>query len=341
MYGLFPYQNYFQDDDAKNRNEFAAKAQIMYRLIDKAITFDKSMRQSDPDQEEFKRVLGNLSDGNLTLDDWKVLHKRAFTELSKEEQEFFENNATMLCATNKALKKFNIQKLKKLPTPKFVIKADNINWQSRKASSNTAGSLQNVTLLAKGCRAMLTKNLWKEAGLVNGAQGTIEEIVYKPGNDPSKGPPDIIYMNIPQYIGPPLCPETFPDNPKVVPIIRQKANWIDGKVFCTRTQFPLLPSYAITIHKSQGMTLELVILDVGDREFAVGLSYTGLSRVKRLQNIAFLPMPDFVRLSRFAKTPIFKKRLDEDLRLKDLEEATLAEYLLQHEEFFDAVENID
>ena len=293
------------------------------------------MRQSDLDQEEFKRVLGNLSDGHLTLDDWKFLHTRAFTELSEEEQKLFLNSATMLCATNKALKTFNIKNLKKLPTPKCVIKADNNNWQARKASSNTAGSLQNSTLLAKGCRAMLTKNVWKSAGLVNGAQGTIEEIVFKPGNDPSKGQPDIIFMNVPQYIGPPLCPDLFPDKPKVVPITPQTANWMDGKTHCSRTQYPLLPRYAITIHKSQGMTLELVILDVGDREFAVGLSYTGLSRVRKIENITFMPMPDFVRLSKFSKGAIFKKRIMEDLRLKDLEESTLAEFFLQNVENFD------
>ena len=50
---------------------------------------------------------------------------------------------------------------------------------------------------------------------------------------------------------------------------------------------PLIPSYAITIHKSQGQTLDKIIINLGHREFASGLTYTALSRTTKLQNIRF------------------------------------------------------
>ena len=80
---------------------------------------------------------------------------------------------------------------------------------------------------------------------------------------------------------------------------------------------PLIPSYAISIHKSQGQTLSKIILNIGKQEYAPGLTYTALSRAKKLENIAFDPFPQINRIESIKNK--IKIRLDEEKRLRDKE----------------------
>ena len=77
---------------------------------------------------------------------------------------------------------------------------------------------------------------------------------------------------------------------------------------------PLKPGYAISIHSSQGATLENVIVNLGLREFAAGLTYVAPTRVRRIENLYFDPMPTCPRLKAMAKTKIFAARKNQDER---------------------------
>lgn len=56
------------------------------------------------------------------------------------------------------------------------------------------------------------------------------------------------------------------------------------KVTAAITQIPLRLAYAITVHKSQGMTLDAAEMDLSNA-FVPGMGYVGLSRVKNLDNL--------------------------------------------------------
>jgi len=58
-----------------------------------------------------------------------------------------------------------------------------------------------------------------------------------------------------------------------------------SNVYVHREQFPICLAYAITIHKSQGLSLDRALLDIGSSVFTKGQAYVGLSRVKTLDGV--------------------------------------------------------
>ena len=56
----------------------------------------------------------------------------------------------------------------------------------------------------------------------------------------------------------------------------------------------------------------------------VGLAYVALSRVKRLEDLAFSPMPSFDRLKNIENYSLFKSRRREDRRIEEMERRTIA-----------------
>ena len=273
------------------------------------IIFDEIMRQQGESQKRFKECLNNLADGSFDQQDWLYLKERDLFlgNFSTEERKEIMSSATMITSTNKAAKEYNIKRIKDIGTTIFPVRSENNCKEAANASFNKSG-LMNQILLAKDCDVLITSNLWKSVGLTNGARGKVKYIIYEKGVKPPSLPA-VVIVQVDQYTGPP-----FMGLEKCVPIVPVTRQWYEGGQPCSRTMLPLNLAYATTIHKSQGMSLSKVIINIGNREFASGLTYTAISRCRKVEELFFLPYYNFVRFRSIRTSKIFKARKRQEER---------------------------
>lgn len=228
----------------------------IYNGFQKKFILKKCFRQEN---DSFLKTLDNISDGHFTLQDYELLATRFFHNASEIEKQNFQD-ALRLFATKAQVKDYNEERMTQLRDPttnRFVpitkIEAQHNSPTAKSGSTDDSDGLEKVLYLSRGCDIMLRQNLWTEKGLVNGARGKIVDILYD-GEKTSKTIPKVILCEFPHYIGPSMIPGR-----NIIPIKPVLRSWKPQKGdTCTRYQFPIMLSYACTIHKAQGMTLDKV-----------------------------------------------------------------------------------
>jgi len=151
---------------------------------------------------------------------------------------------------------------------------------------------------------MLTRNLWTEKGLCNGSMGIVKHIVYQEGDSPPNLPLAVIVQFDSFYTGPSICE----DQSRCVPTVPlTNASDLHGSAY-ERQQLPLRLSWAVTIHKSQGLTLDKAWIDLGTSEKSIGLAYVAVSRVRKLIDM-------ITRLQAIKSSKYFEYRKSEGERI--------------------------
>ena len=224
---------------------------LLYPLFDENTFYlTEQMRQAGDSNALFREELTNLGICNFKESDY--LRWKSFMDLSTMEQERreqFAKTATMLCAVKKDLGGFNEEGIKRLNQPIASSLAFHNCNEANKAKADEAEGLYNQLFFAKGAKVVLTRNLWCEAGLVNGSQGTVEYIIYKESDNREPTMPDLLLVKFPGY----KAKSYLENEPNIVPIVPVEAAWTNKKhELLTRLQFPLIYGYAITIHKAKG-----------------------------------------------------------------------------------------
>ncbi|KAI1523525.1 hypothetical protein A1F96_08358 [Pyrenophora tritici-repentis] len=174
------------------------------------------------------------------------------------------------------VKAYNHRRLRELGRPVLLVNTSHSGGvPAERANTEEAGNLHKEIPISINARVMLRENLWIE-----------------------RHPPLAIFINFDDYEShrSHLLRDPDTDRP-LVPIFRVKREWVRGIIRCTRTQFPITIAYAITIHKSQGLSVDTAVLNPGKkRDFQPDLTYVAISRVRTLHGILFEESFDFNRL---------------------------------------------
>jgi ATP-dependent exoDNAse (exonuclease V) alpha subunit len=272
----------------------------LWHKFSTVVTLHTIFRQQgeDPMQLNFRAALQNLRNAEPMEADWQLLMSRTNKHLTVIEQKEFDQEIHLF-ATNELVCLHNRKRLKALHVPIALCVA--LCTQRQSSEPDNDDQLPQEVLLCKSQRVMLTSNLWIEAGLVNGSLGEVKDIVYPLGSRPPQLPA-YVTVEFQGYCGPPWD-EQHPQIVPIEPITRGK-----------RTQLPLTTAWAITIHKSQGLTLDMATIDIGKTE-RQGLTFTAVSRVKSIQCLRVEPAFSFERYSKMKKNPYNIIRKKEEARL--------------------------
>ena len=231
----------------------------------KNVVLKKNYRQSE---ENFITALAHMRENCLNENDIKLLQGRC-TELDT-----YETNILHIFSTNEEANQYNSVKFNMIDEPIRIFTASDGVYRGTKLVSENLTESENYILeiFSKNCRAekdiplklgarvMLLVNMDFNKGLINGACGTILEFSE-----------NSILIKF--------------DNGITAPIPKHKFEYYyNDRVVAERLQYPLKLAYGITIHKSQGMTLDKLVVDCS-RIFERGQAYVAMSRVKTLDGL--------------------------------------------------------
>lgn len=261
---------------------FVFQTPVWSELVQEVHYLQQIQRQADP---VFQRILNEARLGALTPESIATLETRM--GLPWQENEI---RPTLLFNRNAEVDEVNRRNMEVLEGERVSFDAQTVLMETttRRAVPYTKGdghasltmvspedadvqqALQRLDAdapydpsltLVIGAQVMLITNLDQDAGLVNGSRGVVT------GFSPS---------------GLPLV--RFAGQPAAL-LIDRKPWWLPDHDGIGRAQIPLKVAYAITIHKSQGATLDSALIDIGASTFEFGQAYVALSRVKSLEGL--------------------------------------------------------
>lgn len=221
------------------------------------VELDKVYRQSD---DYFIGLLNRLRHNELSHEDLTVLNGKYLPESEIQGEGYIH-----LTTHNAKADKINASRLLELPTELMTFNADVEGDFPDHLFPNEKG-----LKLKEGAQVMFIKNDPTGQGkFFNGKIGTIsslEEDILVTFDESEE-------VKVEQYEW---------ENARYV--LEKSSNEIDKKVIGTFKQYPLRLAWAVTIHKSQGLTFERAILDLEDT-FAAGQLYVALSRLTSLNGL--------------------------------------------------------
>ena len=212
--------------------------------------------QHRQDDDQFLSILNAMRANEIKSVHLGLLESR----ITEYDDESF-TNITKLFTHNADVDTINDRELHSINEPEEVYR------MTGKGKANLIENLQKSCLapqvlrLKIGTQVMFVKNNF-DAGYVNGTRGIVIDF------DPDS-----------------RCPVVKTLAGKEVTV--ESADWSvedNGKILASISQIPLRHAWAITVHKSQGMSLDAAVIDLS-KTFTYGMGYVALSRVRKLSGV--------------------------------------------------------
>ena len=263
-------------------NNFCFESFTWDMVIDKTFYFDKIIRQNDIN---LQNVLNNIRVGIINDDVKNMLNGRLNKDLINESGII----PTLLFSKKSMVLKYNENELQKLidngnenyTYTSYYEFGKNTSEESKEfylEMINSQYQVEDKLIFARSSQVMLTVNL-PELDLANGSRGIIIDFT----KDNGKTYPIVLFLN-----------------GKVLEVKPHEFTIDEDGDIIKKFQIPLILSWAITIHKAQGMTLEYVKTDIGNSIFEYGQVYVVLSRVKNIDGLSLINI-DFSKIKAHPK----------------------------------------
>lgn len=245
--------------------KFCFEADSWNFCVEETVYLTEIIRQGD---KIFQDVLNNVRLGNITVKVKEVLKQRKGINLTND----FGIMPTKLYSTNIDVDRINNNELDKLAEKDITFYEYEMDTHVNAKVGNRAGVIEKfkkscnapeILQLCVGAQVMLLKNLDLANGLANGSRGVVIGF--------SQDLPVVKFLNGEERI---IDMEVWEVIENDKPILSAK-------------QIPLKIAYAISIHKSQGCSLDFAEIDLSNI-FEYGQAYVALSRVKSLQGLSII-----------------------------------------------------
>lgn len=246
--------------------DFCFESPLFDECFENKVSLSIIFRQTD---SQFKSLLNNIRIGRITKSNVKLLQAR----IGLESPEGIY--PTVLCPTRRQVEKINTKKLNSLEGKEYTYRRDEhdkflmtqaeekkrklmtqdeIDYELKFAKNSTLS--EHTLVLKKGAHVMHIVN---DEDTYNGSQGVVTG--FRDG-----------YPIVEYYSG----------VKKVVTPYIWKSDTVPGFAL---EQLPLILSWAVTIHKSQGCSLDYAKINIGEDIFEAGQSYVALSRLKSIDGL--------------------------------------------------------
>ena len=257
-------------------DSFCFESPAWNQTFDKTILFTKNYRQED---DGFQQVLNEVREGTISPEGCKLL-------LDCTKKEVGEGiKPTIIYPTKRLADQVN-------QFENLTLEGQSITYNSYKSNpighislelekQIKKGGIDETIVLKIGSQVMCIVNLDQDIGVVNGSQGLVVDFSY--------GFPIVQFKTCKMIIKPHLWKNDKYENEGIY-------------------QVPLILSWAITIHKAQGISLDEAMINIGSSVFEYGQTYVALSRVRTKEGL-YIKSLDISRIKANPKVIEFYKSL--------------------------------